>query len=109
MAIDFDALVLGPCRDTFGEKATYKPATGASFAISGVFDEAYRELTLLDTGDATSSDIPVLGVRLADFPAPPAQNDKLTIVSVNSTFIVKEVRPDGHGWAKLMLNFVSSP
>ena len=44
-----------------------------------------------------------------EFPAPPVQNDTLSIGSVGATYVVREVRLDGHGYAKLMLNFVSSP
>jgi hypothetical protein len=53
--------------------------------------------------------MPVLGVRIADFPYwPPAPDDALTVQRTGETFVVKEERPDGHGWAKLMLNFAGS-
>jgi len=109
VAVNWDAMVLGPLMGVFGEPATYLPAAGGSYLITGVFDEAYRELELIDGASAITTELPVLGVRLAAFPVPPVQNDRVSVASVNTTYVVREVRPDGHGYAKLMLNFVSSP
>ena len=109
MAVDWDQAVLGPVMAVFGEPVTYCPAAGGSFPITGVFDEAYRDLLLVDDSAGITTETPVLGVRLAEFPAPPLQNDTLTIGSVGCTYAVREVRLDGHGYAKLMLTFVSSP
>ncbi|MTK12701.1 MAG: hypothetical protein F8N39_11630 [Clostridiaceae bacterium] len=109
MAINWDQMVLSPVMSVFGESATYLPAVGSPFAVTGVFDEAYRELELVDDMAAISTSMPVFGARLAEFPGPPKQGDKVFIQSVNATFVVREVRPDGHGGAKLMLNFASSP
>jgi hypothetical protein len=39
----------------------------------------------------------------------PVQNDQLYVASVNTTFLVREVRVDSRGGAKLMLSKVSSP
>ena len=103
--IDWDAQVLAPNEAVFGEPVTYIPAIGADFAILGVFDEAWREVELLDTELGNTSVTPVLGVRLNQFPNPPQQNDQVRIARVNSTYRVREVRPDGHGGAKLLLNF----
>lgn len=108
-ALDLDALVLGPCVAAFGEAAqgypvpVYTPAAGAPFALDGVFDRGYREIDQL-TGVPISTAMPVLGVRLAQFPAgvTPQPNDHLTIRGV--TYLVREVRPDGHGHARLMLS-----
>ncbi len=106
MPIDWDGNVLAPLFDIFGQAVTYAPAAGASFPITGVFDEAYREVDLAG-GMAVTTDMPVMGVRLAEFTVPPAQGDTLTVDSLNWVFIVKECRPDGHGYAKLMLNYLS--
>lgn len=113
MAIDWDAAVLGPLGDVFGEGdpadatswPTYRPRSGQPFQLQGaVFDRAYTEVTVDDDGGTTSTTHPCLGVRLALFPAPPAGGaDKVFIPSVAQLFIVKVVRPDGHGWAKLLL------
>lgn len=104
MTVDLAGLT-APCADAFGEPVTYSPATGGSFSVPGIFDEAYREVTLAGDGSALTTAMPVLGVRLADFTDPPLQGDQLTIVRTGETYVVKEVRVDGHGWAQLLLNF----
>lgn len=118
MAVDWDGLVVGPCVTIFGDEVRY--VTGeASFDIVGVFDEAYLELTPLGRGGMASesfdlgapgsitTEMPVLGVQLSQFRVPPTQGDVLRIQSgphAGGTYEVKEVRTDGHGGAKLLLN-----
>ena len=46
---------------------------------------------------------PLLGVRLAQFASPPIKGDQVHIASVNQTYRVSDVHPDGKGWAKLLL------
>jgi hypothetical protein len=113
MAIDWDALVLTPVMAVFGEGdpadpstlPLYTPVGRAPFRLaSAVFDREYLDVTLFDDGSQNTTSRPVLGVRLALFEVPPVQNDLVLIPSVGITYIVKEVRPDGHGAAKLMLN-----
>lgn len=107
MAVDWDSLVHGPVMAAFGEAALYAPAAGgAPFAITGVFDEAYAEVQEL--GDQpVSSASPVLGVQLSQFPAPPDIRDQVTILASGTVYVVSVIEPDGHGWAKLFLNWVS--
>ncbi len=107
MAIDW-ATLTAPCKAVFGEPVTYQPADGAAFVINGIFDDAYREVTVAGDGTAVTTDSPILGVQLGDFAAPPLQGDQLTVTRTGETFVVKEVRPDSHGWAVLMLNFVEN-
>jgi len=107
MAIDWNKAVLGPVMGVFGEAVTYSPSAGTPFAISGIFDEAYREVEVVDGDIPVTTEIPVLGVRIADFPAPPLQGDLLTITRTGATYAVREARLDGHGGAKLMLNYIS--
>jgi hypothetical protein len=115
MAVDWDAVVLGPVMGVFGEDEivglpNYRPVNGVPFDLAdAVFDEAYMSLDPNDDGPAINTVSPVLGVRLALFPSPPIQGDQVYIPRVGQTFKVKDVRPDGHGSAKLMLNFVSQP
>lgn len=106
MAIDWDKAVLSPVMTVFGESMQYSPASGASYSISGVFDEAYKEVDPLG-GTGLTSDQPVLGVRSAQFLLPPKRGDQITRLANGYVYQVKEVRPDGHGWLKLMLNEVS--
>ncbi len=109
MSVDWDTKVLAPCADVFGEPVTYTPQEGVPFQITGIYDEAYREVILLD-GVPMTTESPVLGVRLAEFPEgrPPRKADQLSIASVNAIFTIKDVRLDGHGHAKLMLNHKSA-
>src|ERR1700722_5878476 len=113
--IDFDTLVIGPCLATFGEPVTY--FSTAVLQITGVFDEAYTEVTPLGRGGMASeslslgypgsitTEMPVLGIQLSQFPAAnqPQQDDSLLIQRTGTTYVVKEVRLDGHGGAKLLL------
>jgi hypothetical protein len=113
MAVDWDTLLIGPTVARFGAPVTYS-AQSASFPIVGVFDQAYRELLVVNAGEsmfsdnilgsAVSAERPVIGVQLSQFPPGiyPTQGD--TLVVNGALYIVKEVRPDGHGWARLLLN-----
>jgi hypothetical protein len=110
MAIDWDTDVLSATMAVFGEDrpCRYMPAIGAPFDLTNaVFDEQSAELEV--EGDLTSATVrrPVLGVRLSLFTAalavPPAQGDRVLIRSVPKVFMVADVRPDGHGHAKLLL------
>jgi hypothetical protein len=110
MAIDWDVHVLAPLEAVFGASVTYTPAKGNAFSISGVFDEAYHEVILLDGAPPMNTVSPVLGVRLAEFPAgkPPLKGDHVTIPAGNAVYTVKDVRPDGHGHILLMLKHKSA-
>ena len=108
--IDFDNLVVGPLQAIFGEAVTYQPSAGQPFATTGVFDWYFAESDPLGEGGEYSQSRPVhvsvrqavLGVQLSAFLIQPAQGDIL--VARAGRFYVKEVQPDGHGGAKLMLN-----
>lgn len=104
MAIDFDATVLAACINTFGEPGTYIPFQYARFTVNGVFDEAYTDARVVE-GMLVTTVTPVFGIRLSDFPNPPLQNDHLILRG--KAYKVREVRVDGHGSAKLMLNLDS--
>jgi hypothetical protein len=111
--IDFDAVVLGPVMRIFGEEpdkpVRYMPAAGGAFDLAdAVFDDAYAGLVMQEGGPEVTTLQPVLGVRLALFPSPPLQDDQLYIPRVATTFLVRDVQPDGHGHAKLMLMKVAT-
>ena len=118
--IDWDALVIAPCMDVFGEdlKPVYtRAAGGVPFEVVGVFDDAYDTLVLnAESGEPEMATIqPVIGVRLSQFvaaqvaagltPQPlPLQSDRLAIPRISKTYLVTNVQPDGKGWAFLSLN-----
>lgn len=110
MPIDWDANVLQPLEDVYAEPVIYTSAAGIPLpGIVGVFDAAYRDVDLSDPLGTTSI-VPVLGVRLALFvDQDPAQDDIVQVPSVGLTYVVRQIRKDGHGWAKLMLGRVASP
>lgn len=113
--VDWDADVLGPCMDAFATPCTYRDAYGVDTQITGVFMSAYLELTPMGRGPgldseamayglpgAISTAMPMLGIQLSQIKRAPAQNDA---VQINGNWYrVKEVRPDGVGAAKLLLN-----
>lgn len=107
--IDWDALVLAPCMAVFGEEPEMRPmyrrqAGGAPFPVDGIFDDAYLAVIMAADGDPAIATIdPVMGVRLAQFPAEPEQGDTVMIPRVAKTYMVSNVQPDGKGGAKLVL------
>jgi len=112
MSVNWDALVIGPLQSIFAEaeKISYFPQTGNPLQITGVFDKGYHKDKIFDDGSVgVTTESPTLGIQLSQFPNLPLQNDRLSIVSVNTTYVVREVRLDGHGGARLLLNRVSSP
>lgn len=110
--IDWDALVVGPTVQVFGEPITYRPAAGGSFDLTAVFDDAYLAVVMGDDGDPEVATIdPVIGVQLSAFTALgqalPVDDDTLIVLRVAKTFMVVNVEPDGKGHAKLRLSRVS--
>lgn len=120
MAIDWDAMVLVPLMGLFGEgdpadQSTwpiYMPLGLASFRLpDAVFDAEYQHVALDREGTPSTSSRPVLGVRTALFPRFPAQNDSVQIAGgeYRGQYIVTDVQPDGHGYAKLILMRQAAP
>lgn len=103
-------MVLGPLMGVFAEPVEFRPAGGGTpISVSGVFDRAYtRDVALEDGSIGVTTESPTLGVRLSDFQSPPKQNDRFFIPSAGATFIVREVRVDGHGAARCLLNKVAT-
>ena len=87
---------------TFGEPVVFH-LEGQAEALPGrgVFTAMHQEVDA-STGVSVSSVQPVLEVRLADLPAIPTEGDAVTVQGV--LYLIVEVRPDGHGFLKLMLH-----
>ncbi|MCT8345611.1 hypothetical protein LG003_22970, partial [Photorhabdus kleinii] len=106
--------LLAPLHDVFGDPVEYRPASGAHYTISGIFDRAYtQEVESLDDGSTINTTSPVLGVRDIEFQAPPKKGDRVLVgvvggVPVNTLFAVADIQPDSHGGTKLILNRVKS-
>ncbi|MEI8397088.1 MAG: hypothetical protein WCF85_20380 [Rhodospirillaceae bacterium] len=103
--IDWDRLVVGPTQAVFGEPVSYTDKNGNAFVISGIFDEAFKDISMGFEPPATVES-PMLGVRTANFRTIPEQGEFAVIRG--GQYIVREVRVDSHGGARLMLNWLQS-
>ena len=87
---------------TFGEPVVFHlEGQAAPIDGAGVFSATHQEVDA-STGVPVSMVQPVLEVRLADLPAKPTEGDAVTVQGV--LYLIVEVRPDGHGFLKLMLH-----
>jgi hypothetical protein len=112
-ALDLDALVNGPCVETFGVvatgggKARYEPRQGAAFDVDGIFDRAWSNVSITTGRNSlpVSTTSPCFGVRAREFPpgVKPQQGGKLTLAT-GDTFTVADVQPDGFEYFYLILN-----
>ena len=87
---------------TFGEPVVFH-LEGQAEALpgQGVFSAVHQEVDA-STGVPVSMAQPVLEVRQTDLPATPTEGDAVTVQGV--LYLIVEVRPDGHGFLKLMLH-----
>ncbi|EMY3520986.1 hypothetical protein AAIP46_003283 [Yersinia ruckeri] len=112
MGIHWDQHLLAPLHSIFGDPVEYRPAGGAAYTVSGIFDRAYtQDIEPLDDGSTINTTKPVLGVRDSEFRSLPKQGDRVFIavaggVTINTLFTVSDVQPDSHGGSKLILNQV---
>lgn len=88
----------------FGESVRVQYAIGGAepIPVDGIFDEGARPLQIV-TDPQVNELAPMLGIQLSQFPPDfdprNAQDD--TFVVRGRTYIVKDGRPDSHGWAIL--------
>ena len=107
--IDWDATVLAAVEGIFGQPATYRTRSGNTYALAGVFDQQVSDIDVTD-GAPVVSVAPCFGFRVINLPVTAAQGDFLEIPAapgaplVDTVYIIREVRIDGHGWALLRLN-----
>ena len=78
----------------------YAPVAGDPLVLVAVFD-AVGTVVDLATGVAQRTNVPSLGVVLADFATPPRPGDSVDIDAVN--YKVSDVELDGQGGATLLL------
>jgi hypothetical protein len=89
----------------FGETVTYIPKAGASFPISGVFDEMFEQVDP-DTERVVAANQPNIGFRKADLPNDPVQGDQ--IIVRGKTYRVIDSQEDGIAGLRCMLHEVPS-
>lgn len=112
MGINWDQHLLRPLHRAFGDPVDFRPAGGAAYTISGIFDRAYtQEVEPLDDGSTINTTSPVLGVLDSEFSTPPKKGDRVFIGTVggepvNTLFTIADIQPDSHGGSKLILNRV---
>lgn len=113
MPVDFDALALAPCLETFGEEILWQSCQdGVERIIPGIFDAGWRGQDVPGAFDGLSPThvttcLPVLGLRRADLPFLPKQGDRFQIRGEN--FVAQEIRPDSHGGIHVALNRGEAP
>lgn len=93
--IDFETLAktaFDKIKVNLGIDVNYRPKSGGSFQIRGVFDDRAQEVDP-DTEIAVSSNIFTLGVKLDDLPRKPEKGDRATIKNV--TYRVIDSLEDG--------------
>jgi len=112
MGLNFSRLVMAPCVAVFGEAVTCEPLVSSpgapAFAARGIFDALHEvvEMAFRDAGDnydgnPVTSQAPVLGIRLADWPLVPKKGDRITVQA--TLYRVWDVQLDGQGKADLVL------
>lgn len=97
MPIDFAALVIQPCLDTFGRAVQYRPLVSqpgaAPFEILAIFDNEYLAVP---AGEAfVSQSVPQVGVRLSHFPVEPAPGDEVLLAAYEA----QRTKATGEAWA----------
>ncbi len=85
------------CLRAFGRLVTYTPQAGSPFQITGILDVGARQ------EDAAPGTYALLFVRAADFGAPPARGDEVTVGS--SIYKVVDLEADAEGGLRLVLHF----
>lgn len=114
--IDWQRLVVAPLQAAFGQPATITFG-GQNYDLNGVFDEAYKDVDVSD-GMPVTTVSPALGINIGDVglgdqPVTELQDCRVTVYAsplpggaptVDTDYVVQQARPDGHGWALLILN-----
>ena len=96
---------LGRLTKTFGEPVRFEARDGRfrPFTTNGVYDDKF---TFVDpeTETLVSSNEPMVGIRMSDFPKPVEQGDLLYVASERLHYKVRDVLEDGQGGAVLALH-----
>lgn len=101
---DLTDKLLDHCLSVFEEKekVKYRPLSGGTFTIRGIFDESWKEVDP-ETEVILSSTQPNLGIKLNELKdIKPRTGDSLTVR--DNDFKVTDVVEDGQGGATLFLH-----
>lgn len=94
--------VLPTITHCMGDDVVYKPKKGGTFTIRGIYDEKFEQIDA-DTEELIASNIPSLGINLADLPFPPEQGDEVRLYD-GRCFLVTDSREDGLGGSTLLMH-----
>lgn len=87
---------------TFGEPVVFHlEGQGQALPGRGVFTAAHESVDV-SSGVAVLSVQPVLEVAQRELPTTPTEGDAVTVQG--QLYLIVEVRPDGHGFLKLLLH-----
>lgn len=109
--VDWDQLVLVPCQNVFGEEVQWISSLNPDpVTVTGIFDNGYKAMPLeivdgFSPTHVTTADAR-LGVQLSQFDTEPQQGDIFVIRE--QQYSVREVQPDSHGAADILLNKTGS-
>lgn len=110
MPIDFDALVLGPCMDTFAEPITVDPLASqpgvTPYAAQGIFSSRPYDV-MLDDGSSYQDQLTTIGVQISQFAVPPTAKDIITVRGVQ--YLAADAQKDGQGGLVLTLRRQTPP
>lgn len=102
--IDWDTLLHLPMMKVFGEQSRvpYTSLGGWSGTVDGIFDEGAHAVRVVVDPEVNEVR-PLLGIRLSQFPYSydPRNAKGDSFIVKGRTYIVKDGKPDGHGWAQL--------
>jgi len=116
MPIDFSALVLTPCMDTFARSIVVDPIASRPgeppYQTRGIYSSTPFDVQTIE-GSLFSDQKTIIGIRLADFIGPPPQSrDVVTVLggfgmTTDRRYFVDDVDEDGQGGAILTVRFIT--
>jgi len=100
---DLGSGILDVAKSCMGEDVTFRPKSGGSFKIRGIFDDSFEQIDP-DTEKVIAGNQPVLGVNLNDFSKKIQKQDIFIIRSIQ--YRVVDVQEDGVTGATCFLHKV---
>ncbi len=114
--IDFNALVLAPCQNSFARPIIVTPAKSqpnvAPYEARGIWTEKPVEVLLEDSSVMISQDL-TLGIRKVEFPVMVEQGDTIEIPAAGSMprigiCAIDKINTDGQGDVQLVLKKIGA-
>lgn len=112
MPIDFEALVLGPCMDTFARLCTFYPRSsvdtdhpdGVPYQGRAIFSSASFDVVMMEQLPFSDQKTEI-GIKLGDYVdvGVPDRDDRVRVPGSPLTFFISDTSIDGQGGMKLQL------